>query len=90
MPASGRFLRDHRGMSVEHRIKAGFWWCYMHSEAPLSYANALQAMPDDEQVLEWRRQAANAYETGEDVARWGTGIVWSGLHMRGSKATGWF
>ncbi len=77
-------------MSVEHRIKAGFWWCYMHSEAPLSYANALQAMPDDEQVLEWRRQAANAYETGEDVARWGTGIVWSELHMRGFKATGWF
>lgn len=83
-------LRDHRGMNIEHRIKAGFWWCYMHSEAPLSYAKALQAMPNDEQVLEWRRQAANAYETGEEVARWGTGIVWSELHKCGSKYTGWF
>lgn len=34
------------------RIKTIFWWCYMHSEAPLSYADTLQAMPDDEQVLE--------------------------------------
>lgn len=34
------------------RIKTIFWWCNMHSEAPLSYADALQAMPDDEQVLE--------------------------------------
>lgn len=76
--------------SIMRRIKTIFWWCYMHSEAPLSYADALQAMPDDEQVLEWGRQAAKAYETGEDVARWGTGVIWSELHMCGSKATGWF
>ena len=24
-------LRDHRGLNIERRIKAAFWWCYMHS-----------------------------------------------------------
>ena len=75
-------------MNIEHRIKAGFWWCYMHSEPPLPYARILHEMPDDERVMEWRRQAAMAYETGEEVARWGTGIAWSGFHTSGSKATG--
>ena len=23
-------LRNHRGLSIERRIKAVFWWCYMH------------------------------------------------------------
>lgn len=83
-------FREHRGMDVEHRIKAGFWWCYMHSEAPMSFARMLKEFPDDDQILEWRRQAAKASEAGEAVERWGTGLVWSELHMSGSKATGWF
>ena len=29
-------LRDHRGLSVDRRIKAVFWWRYMHSPEPLS------------------------------------------------------
>jgi len=33
-------LRDHRGLNIERRIKAVFWWCYMHSPEPLS-ANEL-------------------------------------------------
>ena len=28
-------LRDHRGMRLSRRIKAVFWWCYMHTEHPL-------------------------------------------------------
>ena len=24
-------LRDYRGLNIERRIKAAFWWCYMHS-----------------------------------------------------------
>jgi hypothetical protein len=27
-------LRNHRGLSVERRIKAVYWWCYMHSPEP--------------------------------------------------------
>ena len=33
-------LREHRGLSVERRIKAVFWWCYMHSPEPLSASEA--------------------------------------------------
>ena len=29
-------LRNHRGLSIERRIKAVYWWCYMHSPEPLS------------------------------------------------------
>lgn len=29
-------LRNHRGLSIERRIKAVYWWCYMHSPKPLS------------------------------------------------------
>ena len=24
-------LRNHRGLSIERRIKAVYWWCYMHA-----------------------------------------------------------
>ena len=27
-------LRMHRGLPLLHRIKAIFWWCYMHTESP--------------------------------------------------------
>lgn len=27
-------LRDHRGLSLMRRVKAVFWWCYMHTEKP--------------------------------------------------------
>lgn len=83
-------LRDHRGMDVDHRIKAGFWWCYMHSEAPIPYARMLKEFPTDEQVMRWRTLAAKSDIEEGDVARWGTGIVWAEFHMRGSEATGWF
>ena len=83
-------LQHHRGMKIDHRIKAGFWWCYMNSEAPVSYAKMLEELPTDDQIMEWRRQAARASRTDEDVSRWGEGIVWSEFHMSGSKTTGWF
>lgn len=38
-------LRNHRGLSELRRIKAVFWWCYMHTEAPLEPAEMLRSMP---------------------------------------------
>lgn len=38
-------LRNHRGLSELRRIKAVFWWCYMHTEAPLESAEMLESMP---------------------------------------------
>lgn len=76
-----RMLEFHRGMSIDHRIKAVFWLCYMKSEAPMSCAEMLRRFPDDEKVLEWRMRAArdNGDETGAP-ARWGEGVVWSEFH----------
>lgn len=73
-------LREHRGMNVDRRIKAGFWWCYMHSECLSPYSEMLKTMPTDKQVMEWRRQAAQKDIEEGDVARWGTGIVWAEFH----------
>ena len=74
-------LRNHRGLNIDHRVKAVFWWCYMHSESPLSAARMLRELPDDEAIREWRRLAAKAAgdETGAP-ARWGEGLVWSEFH----------
>ena len=43
-------LRNHRGLSVERRIKAVFWWCYMHSPKPLSLSEILKVMPTDKSI----------------------------------------
>lgn len=75
-------LRNHRGMNVDRRIKAAFWWCYMQSEAPLPLKRIPYELPNDEQVTEWRRQAAKAYQTDEEVSRWGAGIVWAEFHFQ--------
>ena len=40
-------LRNHRGLSIERRIKAVYWWCYMHSPEPLSASEILKLMPTD-------------------------------------------
>lgn len=41
-------LCSHRGMSFLHRVKAIFWWCYMHTESPLPAAEILRVMQTDD------------------------------------------
>ena len=43
-------LRTHRGMSIERRIKAVFWWCYFHSPKPLSASEILKVMLSDRSI----------------------------------------
>lgn len=76
-----RMLAAHRGMTVDHRIKAVFWFCYMKSEAPEGFAEMLRIFPDDAKIREWRDRAAMAQgdDSGEP-ARWGEGVVWAELH----------
>ena len=45
-------LREHRGLSVERRIKAVFWWCYMHSPEPLLASEILKVMPTDQSIAD--------------------------------------
>lgn len=43
-------LRNHRGLSELRRVKAVFWWCYMHTECPKGAAEVLRSMPTDEDI----------------------------------------
>ena len=45
-----QLLRDHRGMRLTRRIKAIFWWCYMHTECPLPAAEIARSMPTDADI----------------------------------------
>lgn len=75
-------LRHHRGLPLLHRIKAIFWWCYMHTESPLPPAEILRVMPTDDDV-DGLFAAASSGSKREDGApdEYGTGIVWEEFHM---------
>lgn len=43
-------LRNHRGLSLMRRVKAVFWWCYLHTENPRSPKEILASMPTDDDI----------------------------------------
>ncbi len=73
-------LREHRGLSLERRIKAVYWWCYMHTECPLPAAEILRVMPTDDDIA--REMRAIGYEDRAKAGprKWGDGLVWEELH----------
>ena len=72
-------LRNHRGMSETRRVKAVYWWCYMHTECPLPAAEILRSMPTDDDIdLLYEVYATNPRES--DAPSWGDGLVWQELH----------
>lgn len=70
-------LRLHRGMSTLRRVKAVFWWCYMHSESPLPAAEILKVMPTDEDIAELYRRTACEPQKRDGPVEWGDGLVWA-------------
>lgn len=75
-------LRMHRGLSTIRRIKAIFWWCYMHTEHPLPPAEILRVMPTDDQVDGLFASASSKHERDDGAPEeYGSGIVWSEFHM---------
>ncbi len=74
-------LKEHRGLRLDRRIKAVFWWCYMHTECPLAPANILREMPTDATITQLYQAASNTNHKDEVVAQWGGAIQWSDLHM---------
>ena len=75
-------LRMHRGLSTIRRIKAIFWWCYMHTESPLPPAEILRIMPTDDQVEGLFASASRKHERNDGApAEYGSGIIWSEFHM---------
>lgn len=73
-------LRDHRGLSVERRIKAVFWWCYMHSPEPLSASEILKVMPTDQSIANIYKKLTSREKLDSSIPNWGDAIVWSELH----------
>ena len=73
-------LRDHRGLSIERRLKAIFWWCYMHSPSPLPAAEVLRVMPTDRSVAAIYERLGERERLEGTIPRWGDAIVWSELH----------
>jgi transposase len=53
-------LRNHRGLSIERRIKAVFWWGYMHSPRPLPVSEILKVMPTDKSIAAIYQKILNA------------------------------
>lgn len=73
-------LRDHRGLSIERRLKAIFWWCYMHSPDPLPAAEILRVMPTDRSISEIYGRMDERQRLEGTIPQWGDAIVWSELH----------
>ena len=75
-------LRMHRGLSTIRRIKAIFWWCYVHTESPLAPAEILRVMPTDGQVDGLFSSASGKRERGDGAPEeYGSGIDWNEFHM---------
>lgn len=73
-------LKNHRGLSLARRIKAVYWWCYMHTECPKSYTEMLRSMPTDDDIdLLYELYATNPKAQYGPV-EWGDGLVWNELH----------
>lgn len=82
-------LREHRGLSVERRIKAVFWWCYMHSPEPLSASEILKIMPTDKSIADIYQRMIDAGKHAESIPRWGDAVVWSELHTSSDYPVYW-
>ena len=83
-------LRNHRGLSVERRIKAVFWWCYMHSPKPLSLSEILKVMPTDKSISTIYNSISSQQRLADSIPAWGDAIMWDELHNSGfNPSHGW-
>lgn len=81
-------LRTHRGLSLDRRIKAIFWWCFMHAECPPS-SKELKEMPTDRTISTLYQAATDASRSDEAVERWGAAVSWSDLHVSAPWRSDW-
>lgn len=73
-------LRNHRGLSIERRIKAVFWWCYMHSPNPLSFKEILKVMPINKSISDIYNTMILQSRLESSISTWGDAIIGSDLH----------
>ena len=82
-------LREHRGLSIERRIKAVFWWCYMHSPKPLSASEILNSMPTDKSIADIYKKMTRQEKLSGTIPDWGDAIVWQEFHRSGEYPSTW-
>ena len=82
-------LRDHRGLSIERRIKAVFWWCYMHSPEPLCVSEILDTMPTDKSIADIYKRMNRRERLEDSIPQWGDAIVWEELHRSSNYPVYW-
>lgn len=75
-------LRNHRGMSDARRVKAVFWWCYLHTESPKGARGILSSMPTDEDVELLYETYAAGPKRDDGGPEWGDRAVWEELHRK--------
>ena len=75
-------LRNHRGLNIERRIKAVYWWCYMHTEMPKSYAEILKTMPTDDDIEILKSEYSIKSDDIGRPQKWGEGLVWNEFHTK--------
>ena len=63
-------LRNHRGMSIERRIKAVFWWCYFHTPKPLSASEILKVMPTDRSISKLYKAMNERAKLEDSIPTW--------------------
>ena len=82
-------LHTHRGLSVERRIKAVYWWCYLHSPEPLSTSEIIKVMPTDQSIADIYRRMQRSYRVDKTIPNWGDAIVWGDLHKVDKTFNDW-
>ena len=82
-------LRFHRGLSVERRIKAVYWWCYIHSPQPLSASEILRTMPTDKSISDIYKRMTQKGKLEKSIPKWGDAVVWEELHRSSNYPVYW-
>lgn len=82
-------LRNHRGLSIERRIKAVYWWCYMHSPEPLSASEILKTMPTDKSIADIYQKMNEKHRLEKSLSIWGDAIVWNEFHKADKSYIEW-
>lgn len=82
-------LRNHKGLPLERRLKAIYWWCYMHSPKVLPLARILDVMPTDENIRDAYRELLSRQQLEGCIPRWGDAVAWSELHLSTTNGHPW-
>ena len=78
---AGPFFDEDRVESLVRRVKAVYWWCHMHTEAPLPAAEIMRSMPTDADIdFLYEQYAIRPKET--DAPAWGECPVWQEFHSQ--------